>query len=85
MGRGEDGGNGEDEAALVAAAANLSSSQDGSILLRGESSMSTQKYLRDRVICQKRKAAVKSTEDALWKGEAKRMKEDLMEEMQEDM
>ena len=47
--------------------------------------MPTQKQLRDQTSYQKAKAAVKSSEAALWKGEAKRIKDTLMEERKEGM
>ena len=47
--------------------------------------MLTQKQLRDRASYQKRKATTKTTKAALWKGEAKRINNKLMEEREEGM
>ncbi len=47
--------------------------------------MLTQKQLRDRSFYWKRKATTKTTKAALWKGEAKRINNKLMEERKEGM
>ncbi len=47
--------------------------------------MPTQKQLQDRGSYQKRKATTKTTETDLWKGEAKRINNKLMEERKEGM
>ncbi len=47
--------------------------------------MPTQKQLWDRGSYQKKKATTKSAKAALWKGEAKRINNNLMEERKEGM